>query len=101
MFVCRDFVCIRQMEISGGSLYAASKTIVTALKPEQPGKVRSDTTDTVCMYVCMYVQAVTILYLHYRAENGPCGYLVIPISANQCKFVWVLNSNLKVRTNCG
>ena len=42
VFVCRDFVCIRQMEISGGSLYAASKTIVTALKPEQPGKVRSD-----------------------------------------------------------
>ena len=39
VFVCRDFVCIRQMEISGGSLYAASKTIVTALKPEQPGKV--------------------------------------------------------------
>ena len=39
VFVCRDFVCIRQMEISGGSLYAASKTIVTPLKPEQPGKV--------------------------------------------------------------
>ena len=51
VFVCRDFVCIRQMEISGGSLYAASKTIVTALKPEQPGKVRSD---RYCMYVCMY-----------------------------------------------
>ena len=53
VFVCRDFVCIRQMEISGGSLYAASKTIVTALKPEQPGK--SGQTDTVYMYVCMYV----------------------------------------------
>ena len=38
VFVCRDFVCIRQVEISGGSLYAASKTIVTALKPEQPGQ---------------------------------------------------------------
>ena len=49
-------MCIRQMEISGGSLYAASKAIVTALKPEQPGKVRSD---RYCMYVhkyvCMYV----------------------------------------------
>ena len=40
------------MEISGGSLYAASKTIVTALKPEQPGKVRSDR----CMYSRTSVQ---------------------------------------------
>ena len=61
VFVCRDFVCIRQMEISGGSLYAASKTIVTALKPEQPGKVRSD---RYCMYVCMYVCHIKVPIVH-------------------------------------
>lgn len=65
----RDFVSIRQMERSEGRFYAASKSIVTAMKPEQPGKV--------------------------RAENGPCGYVVIPVNSSQCKFLWILNSNLK------
>ena len=64
VFVCRDFVCIRQMEISGGSLYAASKAIVTALKPEQPGKVRSD---RYCMYVCIISErASSVMFVFNR-----------------------------------
>ena len=35
----------------------------------------------------------------YRGENGPCGYLVIPVSPNECKLVYVINTNLKVRPN--
>ena len=38
----RDFVSIRHVERSGGRYYSASKGIVTTMKPEQPGKVRSE-----------------------------------------------------------
>ena len=33
---------------------------------------------------------------HSRAENGPCGYKVVPMGENRTLFIWVLNSDLKV-----
>ena len=41
----RDFVSVRQIAAQDGCYYAASQATTTALKPEQPGKVR---------YVCAY-----------------------------------------------
>ena len=41
----RDFVSVRQIAAQDGCYYAASQATITALKPEQPGKVR---------YVCAY-----------------------------------------------
>jgi len=41
----------------------------TSLKPEQPGKI--------------------------RAENGPCGYKLVPVDANRTKLIWIINSDLK------
>ena len=38
-----------------------------------------------------------VVVVVYRAENGPCGYLVIAVNRSQSKFIWILNSNLKVR----
>ena len=68
MSACRDFVSVRHMEISGGSLYAASKAIVTSMKPKQPGKVRSD---RYCMYVCMYVHTYVRTYVcTYVTDTG-------------------------------
>ena len=97
VFVCRDFVCIRQMEISGGSLYAASKTIVTALKPEQPGKVRSDRYYTyVCMYVCMYCMYVRMYectYVRMYVYVCMCVYVYMYVCMYIRTYVCICTSN--------
>ena len=36
----RDFVSVRQIAAQDGCYYSASQATTTALKPEQPGKVR-------------------------------------------------------------
>ena len=37
-----------------------------------------------------------------RAENGPCGYVVVPVDSERTKLIWIINSNLKVMNiiNC-
>ena len=52
--------------------------------------------------ICMCKASVRIhnssntLYSPFRAENGPCGYVVVPIESGRTKFIWIINSNLKV-----
>ncbi|XP_064399325.1 stAR-related lipid transfer protein 3-like isoform X3 [Halichondria panicea] len=65
----RDFVSARKAAFTKGAYYLASQSIVTDLKPEEKGKV--------------------------RGENGPCGFVVTPISEDSCHFVWVYNSSMK------
>ena len=85
---------VRQIAFRGGCYYSASQATVTNLKPEQPGKVRYYTT------ALFYVYVLNELYYRnfIRAENGPCGYVVIPVDSARTKLMWIINSNLKVMT---
>ena len=40
-----------------------------------------------------------LLLWSFRGENGPGGYLVVPLNRNQSKLTWVINTNPKVRKN--
>lgn len=35
--------------------------------------------------------------LFRRAENGPCGYVLVPVDESKAKFTWVINADLKVK----
>ena len=39
-FYIRDFLSVRHVEVEGDHFYSASKAVVSAIKPEQHGKVR-------------------------------------------------------------
>ena len=43
-----------------------------------------------------YKPWLNIIFLHFRGENGPNGFVVIPINPTRCQFIWVYNCNLKV-----
>jgi len=36
------------------------------------------------------------IWFYYRGENGPGGFIFIPIpnEPNKCQFIWYLNTNL-------
>ena len=95
-FCFRDFVSVRQIAVKDGCYYSASQATITSLKPEQPGKVRYCTaTPLVLCSKCTYLHYNNIII---RAENGPCGYVVIPIDSGRTKLIWIINTNLKVMT---
>ena len=35
--------------------------------------------------------------LFFRAENGPSGYVLVPVDESKAKFTWVINADLKVK----
>ena len=48
-------------------------------------------------FFCLFTMTVILcLYNVCRAENGPCGYVVIPVESGRTKLIWIINSNLKV-----
>ena len=49
-----------------------------------------------CIMSYITINTFIIIYSPCRAENGPCGYVVIPIELRRTKFIWIINSNLKV-----
>ena len=48
-----------------------------------------------CVYYDTVASDCDVMFM-YRAENGPCGYVVIPVESGKTKLIWIINSNLKV-----
>ena len=51
---------------------------------------------TIGVIVLCVMASINFLYCISRAENGPCGYVVVPVDSGCAKLIWIINSNLKV-----
>ncbi|XP_003386712.1 PREDICTED: stAR-related lipid transfer protein 3-like [Amphimedon queenslandica] len=69
LVTARDFVTVRKASVRRGCYYCASVSVVFNEKPPVPDKI--------------------------RGENGPGGYVLIPLDSSKTLFKWVIDSDLK------
>lgn len=115
---CRDFVNVRRVERKRDCYLSAGMATDHESKPPSARYVRSASSLASCHWSCFleYIVSRTTALLCYiyafssfsvididghRGENGPGGFVVLKSSSNLsvCTFIWVLNTDLKVRRN--
>lgn len=118
---CRDFVNVRRVERKRDCYLSAGMATDHESKPPSTRYVRSASSLASCQWpgFSEYIVSRTTAQLCYfyafsslsvididghRGENGPGGFVVLKSSSNPsvCTFIWVLNTDLKVRkkTHC-
>lgn len=102
---CRDFVNVRRVERKRDCYLSAGMATDHECKPPSARYVRWASSLASCHQSGIWSYAfssfsVTDINGH-RGENGPGGFVVLKSSSNPsvCTFIWVLNTDLKVRRN--
>lgn len=101
----RDFVNVRRVERKRDCYMSAGMATVHESKPPCSRFVRSEHVSSQSVMARLFASLTFSLSLSLsahagiRGENGPGGFVVLKSSSNPsvCTFIWVLNTDLKVR----
>lgn len=115
---CRDFVNVRRVERKRDCYLSAGMATDHESRPPSARYVRSASSLASCRrsgFSEYIVSRTTAQLCHiyafssfsvididgHRGENGPGGFVVLKSSSNPsvCTFIWVLNTDLRVRRN--